>query len=102
VLKDGDRVDAVGGLIVYHTPGHTPGHVAFYQPEHKWIFTGDLFFGDGKRLVLTTPDYTLHTPTAQISARRVSQLAIESVFSYHGGPVLKNGAAAVRAVVDGF
>jgi glyoxylase-like metal-dependent hydrolase (beta-lactamase superfamily II) len=100
VLKDGDTVDAAGGLTVYHTPGHTPGHVCYYQPEHKWLFSGDLYFGEGEQLVLTVPEYTHHTPTALISARRMSQLAIDSVLSYHGGPVLKHGGQAARAVVQ--
>jgi glyoxylase-like metal-dependent hydrolase (beta-lactamase superfamily II) len=89
-------------LVAYHTPGHTPGHVAYYQPEHKWLFSGDLFMGQGEKLVLTVPEYTHHTLTAQISARRVGQLSVDSLLSYHGGPVLKNGGSAVRAVVDSF
>ncbi len=97
-FKDGDPIDAAGGLIAYHTPGHTPGHVSYYQPERKLLFSGDLFWGDGEKLVLTPPDFTLHTPTAQISARRMGQLTVDSVLSYHGGPVLKNGGAAVRAL----
>ncbi len=101
-FKDGDTIDAGGGLIAYHTPGHTPGHTAYYQAEHKLLFSGDLFFGDGEKVLLTPPDFTLHTPTAQISARRMSQLAVTSLLTYHGGPVLKNGGAAVRSLVQGF
>ena len=99
-LKDGDSVDAAGGLIAYHTPGHTPGHTAFYQTERRLLFSGDLFFGEGTGVVLTTPDYTHHTATAQISARRMGQLAIDSLLTYHGGPVLHKGGAAVRSLVD--
>jgi glyoxylase-like metal-dependent hydrolase (beta-lactamase superfamily II) len=103
VLKDGDTIDAFGGLTVFHTPGHTPGHTSYYQVERKILFTGDLFFGAGPgKAMLTTPDYTLHTPTAQISARRVSQLAIDSALTYHGGPILKDGGRALREVVAQF
>ena len=28
-FKDGDPIDAAGGLIAYHTPGHTPGQVSY-------------------------------------------------------------------------
>jgi glyoxylase-like metal-dependent hydrolase (beta-lactamase superfamily II) len=101
-LKDGDTVGAAGGLIAYHTPGHTPGHTAYYQTEHKRLFSGDLFFGEGEKAILTVPDFTHHTPTAQISARRMSQLSIDSLMTYHGGPILKGGGAAVRSVVQGF
>jgi glyoxylase-like metal-dependent hydrolase (beta-lactamase superfamily II) len=103
LFKDGDTIDAAGGLTVFHTPGHTPGHTSYYQVERKLLFTGDLFFGDGPtKATLTPPDYTLHTPTAQISARRVSQLAIDSALTYHGGPILKDGGRALREVVEHF
>ena len=31
-------------LRVIPTPGHTPGHVAFHDPESKALFTGDTLF----------------------------------------------------------
>lgn len=31
-------------LQIISTPGHTPGHVAFYEPEAKLLFTGDTLF----------------------------------------------------------
>lgn len=31
-------------LRVIHTPGHTPGHVALYEPRSKALFTGDTLF----------------------------------------------------------
>ncbi len=99
-LKDGDAIDAGGGLIAYHTPGHTPGHTSYYHPERKLLFSGDLFFVEGTKLELTPPDFTNHTPTAQISARRMAQLSIDSLLSYHGGPILTNGGHAVRAVTE--
>ncbi len=101
-LKDGDSVDAAGGLIAYHTPGHTPGHTAYYQPERKLLFSGDLFFGEGTKLTLTPKDFTHHLLTARVSARRMSQLSTDSVLTYHGGPFLRNGGAAIRSPVGSF
>jgi glyoxylase-like metal-dependent hydrolase (beta-lactamase superfamily II) len=100
VLKDGDAVDAAGGLIAYHTPGHTPGHTSYYQPERKLLFSGDLFFVDGDKVTLTPPEFTHHIPTAQISARRMSQLSVDSLLTYHGGPILKQGGNAVRLLAQ--
>ena len=31
-------------LRIISVPGHTPGHVAFYEPESKVLFTGDTLF----------------------------------------------------------
>jgi glyoxylase-like metal-dependent hydrolase (beta-lactamase superfamily II) len=101
-LKDGDHIDAGGGLTLYHTPGHTPGHVSLYQTERKLLFSGDLFFGTPTGLVLTVPDFTHDTPTAQISARRIGQLSVDSVLSYHGGPVLRGGGKAIRDAIAAF
>jgi len=99
-FKDGDPIDAAGGLVAYHTPGHTPGHVSYYQPERKILFSGDLFFVDGQTPALTPPDFTHHIPTAKISARRMSRLSVDSLLTYHGGPILKNAGAAVRALTQ--
>jgi glyoxylase-like metal-dependent hydrolase (beta-lactamase superfamily II) len=44
-LQEGDVV-YVGELRleVLHCPGHTPGHVAFYLPEHRFALVGDVLF----------------------------------------------------------
>jgi glyoxylase-like metal-dependent hydrolase (beta-lactamase superfamily II) len=98
-LKDGDSIEAFGGLVAYHTPGHTPGHTAYYQPERKILFSGDLFFGEGKELNLTPKDYTHHPPSAIVSARRVAQLGAESLLTYHGGPFPKGAGPLVHGLV---
>ncbi len=42
-LVDGQRID-LGGLTleVVHTPGHSPGHLAFYIPEADLLFAADV------------------------------------------------------------
>lgn len=47
-LNDGDVV-TVGNqeLQVFHTPGHTPGHVIFYSADAKVAFVGDVLFKGG-------------------------------------------------------
>jgi glyoxylase-like metal-dependent hydrolase (beta-lactamase superfamily II) len=34
-------------LRVLHTPGHSPGHVTFYEPDQRVIFDGDVLFAQG-------------------------------------------------------
>lgn len=99
-FKDGDTIDAAGGLIAYHTPGHTPGHTAYYQAEHRRLFSGDLFFSVDQGLILTVPQYTFHTPTATISARRMAQLSIDALLVNHGAPLLKGAGEKVRALAS--
>jgi hydroxyacylglutathione hydrolase len=47
-LHDGDKLE-VGHLCfhVLHTPGHTPGHVCFYEPDEGVLFDGDVLFQRG-------------------------------------------------------
>jgi glyoxylase-like metal-dependent hydrolase (beta-lactamase superfamily II) len=44
-LNDGDHVQ-VGNvdLEVFHCPGHTPGHVIFYDKEDRLAIVGDVLF----------------------------------------------------------
>lgn len=44
-LQDGDVVE-LGALRleVIHCPGHTPGHVVFFEPESRHAFVGDVLF----------------------------------------------------------
>lgn len=44
-LHEGDAVD-VGelSLEVLHCPGHTPGHIVFFQPAERLAFVGDVLF----------------------------------------------------------
>ena len=45
MLAEGDVIE-VGQLKfeVLFTPGHAPGHVSFYLPQHNVIFDGDVLF----------------------------------------------------------
>lgn len=45
LLHEGDIIK-VGDveISVLFTPGHAPGHVCFYLPEHKVLFDGDVLF----------------------------------------------------------
>ena len=45
LLHDGDRIDlGKRSLVVVHTPGHSPGHCCFYEPDKKYIYSGDLVY----------------------------------------------------------
>lgn len=42
LLDDGEIIELDGVRIeVIHSPGHTPGHLSFWFPDHKAIFLGD-------------------------------------------------------------
>lgn len=31
---------------VFHTPGHSPDHISFFEPLNRWLFCGDLYLGE--------------------------------------------------------
>lgn len=66
-LEDGDTV-SVGSLLlrVVHCPGHTPGHVVFYQPEARLAFVGDVLFKDA----IGRTDFPRGDPAALLRAIR--------------------------------
>ncbi len=44
-LNDGDTLQLGNYQFkVWHTPGHTPGHVVIYSPELAHVWTGDVLF----------------------------------------------------------
>lgn len=46
LLREGDRLELGGRTLqVLHTPGHSPGHVCYYEPERGYLFSGDLIYG---------------------------------------------------------
>lgn len=45
LLKDGDAIDLGESIIkVVHAPGHSPGHMCFFEAERGYLYTGDLVF----------------------------------------------------------
>ncbi|MDX5372535.1 MAG: hydroxyacylglutathione hydrolase [Pseudomonadaceae bacterium] len=56
-LDEGMHVEALGQrFLIYAVPGHTLGHIAYYQAEEGWLFCGDTLFAAGcGRLFEGTP-----------------------------------------------
>lgn len=47
-LKEGDQLILAGeSFEVMSLPGHTLGHIAYFNKKHNWLFSGDVLFGLG-------------------------------------------------------
>jgi glyoxylase-like metal-dependent hydrolase (beta-lactamase superfamily II) len=47
ILKDGDKITVASSEFkVMLTPGHSPGHICFYEPKRKLFFSGDHILPD--------------------------------------------------------
>jgi glyoxylase-like metal-dependent hydrolase (beta-lactamase superfamily II) len=84
-LGDGDVVQ-VGGisLTALHTPGHAPDHLAFWMPDDRVLFTGDLVLGRGSSMV-TYPEGDVAAYLR--SLERVAELRPRMLFPGHWDPV---------------
>jgi len=80
VLRDGNVIDLGGRrLEVLHTPGHSPGHMCFFERERGYLFTGDLVYKD-----VLFAYYPSTDPAAYLaSMERVAALPVERVFPAH-------------------
>lgn len=79
-LADGDIID-IGGrrLEVLHTPGHSPGHMCFYERKRGYLFTGDLIYSGELYAFYTSTD-----PVAYLeSVQKVAALPIKKVLPAH-------------------
>ena len=59
LLAEGDTISfGIYTFQVLFTPGHTPGHVSFYEPNTRIVFDGDVLFAGGiGRVDLPGGDY---------------------------------------------
>ncbi|MFD2042988.1 MBL fold metallo-hydrolase [Ornithinibacillus salinisoli] len=45
LLDDGDLIDLGNRLLtIFHTPGHSPGHICILDNSRDYLFTGDLLY----------------------------------------------------------
>jgi glyoxylase-like metal-dependent hydrolase (beta-lactamase superfamily II) len=94
----GDEVAAGGRTFrVVHTPGHSPDHVCFFEPDRGWLFTGDLFLAERLRYLRSDEDVTALVE----SLDAVCRLPLREVFCAHRGP-LRDGPGALRRKRDGL
>lgn len=83
-LTDGERIE-LGGITLetIHTPGHTPGHMAFFIPEHGLLFSGDI------DLTSFGPFYGHDFADINdllVSIKKLRQVKTNMVISGHAGP----------------
>lgn len=97
VLDGGEQLDFGVGVFACHTPGHTPGHIAYYIPEDKVFAGGDLLdLETGTGADLNNPHSSYADGLA--SLEKVREMDIEAYLPAHGEPVL--GRDNVRALLD--
>lgn len=97
LLADGDRIDLGGRMLeVLHTPGHSPGHMCFWERERKYLFTGDLVY---KGTLLA--HFPSTSPAEYLrSLERAAALPVKRVLPGHHS--LDMGTDMITRMYDGF
>jgi glyoxylase-like metal-dependent hydrolase (beta-lactamase superfamily II) len=105
-LEDGATLEVPGRPQVIHTPGHTPGHVAFLFPAHRALFVGDMLCtwnpvtGErGPRVM--PPAFNVSTSEARTSLALIENLDAGVVLAGHGDPFPGSPAEAVAQAREG-
>ncbi len=92
--------DLIGGdLLVVHTPGHTPGHIALLQKESKILFSGDSCLVRRGSIWGPAAVFTPDMPGAHLSILRLAREyadCIETLASGHSQPRLSGAGRLLR------
>jgi len=80
VLKGNEVIDIGDRFVqIVHTPGHSPGHMCFWEKERGYLFTGDLVYKDTLFAYYPSTD-----PEAYLNSLEwVSALPVKQLFPAH-------------------
>ncbi len=84
-------------LRVIHTPGHSPGSVCYYEPDRKWLFSGDTVFSGGG---FGRVDFPGGNALELISSlKKLTELEVDVLYPGHDEVVEEN---AEREIVKAY
>ena len=97
VLDDGDTIDLGGRTIqALHTPGHSPGHLCFWEDEKGYLYSGDLVY-EGTLFA----NYSSTDPQSYLtSLEKIAVLPAKRIFPGHHS--LDIGPEIVMRMRDAF
>lgn len=94
-LEDGETIDLGDRrLVVHHRPGHSPLDTVFYDPDRRYLFSGDHLIAhiSSNPLLTRPPDPSSGRPHALAdyldSYRRTAEMDVDVVLPGHGELVL--------------
>lgn len=96
-LLDGMELEAAGGTVVTHTPGHTAGHLALHLPSRGVLIAGDAVMNLWR---LSASPRALCSAQSQAAAsiQLLSELSFDVLAPMHGPPITKQAQARLAAV----
>ena len=83
------KISSEFSFLIFHTPGHSPGSICYYEPDKKILIPGDLIFKGGSFGRYDFPGGSLQTLIKSI--KFVSSLDVRSLLPGHMGISVENG-----------
>jgi len=94
-LSDGG---AFGPLQVVDAAGHSPGHLAFWWPERRFLIAGDAV-ATWPQFSAGWPGFNLNDKQHRESVRRLASFDAEVVGVGHGDPITHDAADRVHSLL---
>ncbi|WP_307001635.1 MBL fold metallo-hydrolase [Lederbergia panacisoli] len=91
----------IGGLTPYLTPGHSPGHVAYFHEKDQVLLAGDLFTSKKGKLHRPISIFTPDMNEAVKSSAIIKELKPKKVEVCHGYTVL-NPADHIEEYIESW
>ena len=95
-LDEGMRL---GGLQVFHVPGHAPGMVALLHAGDRALLCADTFYNLGGKLGDPAVPFTYDPALNHASQAKLTALDFDHLIPSHGPAILNTGKQAALAVV---
>ncbi len=86
-VSDGEELDYCGGIIIIHTPGHTPGHICLYHKKSETLIVGDAMNVEDGQLIRPNK-LSMNDDEEKLainSLKKFEKYDIKNIISYHGG-----------------
>jgi glyoxylase-like metal-dependent hydrolase (beta-lactamase superfamily II) len=96
VADDGDAT--LGGGVLVHVPGHTPGSLALHLPHLGVLFTGDTIASHEGQVILGV--FNVDRDEAIRSLRKQARLGVEVACFGHGAPLVGGASARLLALAE--
>jgi len=85
ILHDDEELPFCGGIKVVFTPGHTPGHTAYFLKKSKVLITGDAANISNGELTGPNARNTLDMQKGEESFEKLKKMDADFVVCYHSG-----------------
>lgn len=99
-VTDGQELPYAGGIVIIHTPGHTPGHICLYHKSSRTLIAGDALNVTQGELLGPNPQHTYNMEQALTSLQKLTQYKVEAVISYHGGLYRGDVGGRIKEIIN--